>query len=141
MSHAEAVTVVHAGLPEVEARVRDVESWPLFLGGLVSVVRTGHDRYRFTIRQGTGHHDVDVRVSPRPREHRIAWHVLTGPAWDGEIRMAEESPQRTRVALRVTVEPRGFTATVADLLGGGQEHAELDLQRLEGVLAVGGQLA
>ncbi len=131
MTHQESASVVSARLAEVEAQLRDVESWPHFLVGLESVTKTAHERYRFSVRQGSGVHDVDVAVLCHPREHHFVWHALSGPAWDGDIRLVAVDDRRTRVTLSITVDPRGFAADMADMLGTSGSAAALDLQRLE----------
>ena len=139
MTHQEATSTVEAPLDQVWTRVAAVEDWPDFLAGVRSVRRTSHERYVFTVVDG-GHRvrDVEVAVGHHPKEHRIAWRALSGPRFDGEVRLAAAGPARTTVALTLTAEPAGFLAGVAELAGVTVPAAVLDLQRLDGMLTVAG---
>ena len=124
-----------APLKVVEQRLRDVDDWPQFLLGLERVTQTSFGRYQFVVRDGTGSRTMDVAVVAHPREHRIAWHALTGSRFDGEVRLAEADAGHTRVSLSLTVEPQGFLARLSDLVSSSQSAATLDLQRLESFIA------
>ena len=132
-----AVSVVSAPLQAVERTVRDVENWPRFLRGVERVVETSFGRYTFVLRDASGAREVDVAVTAHPGEHRIVWHALAGPRFDGEIRLTEVDDRHTRVSLSITAEPAGFLASLSDFARlGAHSTVELDLQRLD-ALATG----
>jgi hypothetical protein len=134
MASQQASAIINMPLDEVEARLRDVETWPRFLIGLESITRLAHERYRLGIRQGKRQYDVDVCLFARPREHRFAWRALARPRWDGELRLSAEGERRTRIRLSLQVEPRGRAAGWSEMVGGGESHALLDMYRLQDVL-------
>ncbi|MFN0284921.1 MAG: SRPBCC family protein [Kineosporiaceae bacterium] len=132
MTHQEASSVVKLPLARVYERLARVEDWPQFLMGVEAVRRTGHDRFVFTVKDGANRvRDVDIAVGRRPGEHRIAWHALGGPKFDGELRLAEAGSQHTRVQLMLTAEPAGFLAGLSEMVGASAPAAVIDLQRLE----------
>lgn len=131
MTHQQAVAVVAAPLPTVEGRLRDVCSWPDFMLGVESVTETSFSRYRFAVSDGRKTREIPVAVTAHPREHRIVWHALSGPRFDGELRLTAVDADRTRVSLSLTADPAGFLASLADFLHTEKVTAELDLQRLE----------
>jgi len=135
MTHQHAVTVVAAPLETVERALQDVAHWPRFLLGVEQVAKVSHGRYTFVVRDRSSVREVDVAVVAHPGEHRVGWHALAGPRFDGEIRLAAVAGGRTRVSLSRTADPAGFLASLADLARMGHDDtAALDLQRLEAVL-------
>jgi uncharacterized membrane protein len=132
MTHQQAVSVLAVPLETVEHAVRDVGRWPEFLLGLEQVTETSFGRYTFVLRDTTSSREVDVAVVAHPREHRIAWHALRGPRFDGEIRLAAVDERHTRVNLSLTADPAGFLAGLCDLVRiSHTTTAMLDLQRLD----------
>jgi uncharacterized membrane protein len=134
MASQQASAIVNLPLDEVQARLRDVETWPRFLIGLESITRLAHERYRLGVREGKRQYDVDVCLFARPREHRFAWRALARPRWDGELRLSAEGERRTRVRLSLQVEPRGRAAVWSEMVSGTDSHALLDMYRLQDVL-------
>jgi hypothetical protein len=137
MAHQEATTVVSAPLAVVEERLTDVESWPAFLVGLEGATKTAHQRYQFRLRQGRSVYDAAVAVLHHPREHRFSWRVVDGPAFDGELRLAEVDSGHTRIVLSLRSQPRSFVAGMAELFSSNDDNAVRDLQRLDATLARG----
>jgi uncharacterized membrane protein len=137
MTHQQAVSVVAAPLKVVEQRLREVGAWPEFLLGLEQVTETSFGRYGFVVRDGSKTRAVAVAVVAHPREHRIVWHALNGPRFDGELRLAQVDPGHTRVSLSLTAEPKGFLAGLSDMVSTSQSAATLDLHRLEALVLRG----
>jgi uncharacterized membrane protein len=131
MTHQEATAVVNLPVTEVEARLREISSWPRFIVGLDDVVKTAHERYTFVVRDSGGSRDVPVCAIPHPREHRISWKALVGPAFDGEFRLHPENERQTSIAVTLVAEPAGFLSGLSDMLRSRSTTAELVLQRLE----------
>jgi hypothetical protein len=134
MTHQEAAAVVGSSLADVETQLRDVTCWPKFLVGLEEVTQLSHERYRFTVRNGSKRSTADMAVVFRPREHRISWKALNGPPWRGDLRLAAIGERRTKVSLSTTLVPHGFGANVAEMFGRHSTDAVMDLQRLQDLL-------
>lgn len=131
MTHQEATAVVNLPVTEVEARLREISSWPRFVVGLDDVVKTAHERYTFVVHDAGGTREVPVCAIPHPREHRISWKALAGPAFDGEFRLHPENERQTSVTVTLVAEPAGFLNGLSDMLRASSTTAELVLQRLE----------
>ena len=124
--------MVNLPVEQVYARLADVTQWPTFLMGVESVRTLAHERFVFTVRDGGDRtRDVEVAVGHHPAEHRIAWHALAGPKFDGEMRLAATGIEHTKVHLTLTAEPAGFVAGLTEMVGATVPAAVLDLQRLE----------
>jgi uncharacterized membrane protein len=131
MSHQEAISTVPQPLALVEERLREVESWPMFLEGLELVTKTGHHRYRMVVRSGRSTREVNVAVIPHPREHRFTWKATEGPRYEGEIRLAAVDEAHTQVRLKIVTYPAGFVAGLNEMFGSSNDAARVDLARLE----------
>lgn len=134
MTHQEASAVVRMSVAEVEDKLRQIEEWPRFLVGLEDVTKTSFERYRFRLRSGQRTREAQVAVMAHPREHRIAWKALAGPAFSGVFRLQPVDGRHTRVSLWLKAEPAGFLAGLSDMLGSSTSTAMLDLQRMEAYL-------
>jgi uncharacterized membrane protein len=139
--HEEANTVMTVPLADLEAMLRQVETWPAFLPDLESTRTTSHRRYVFTVRQHSRSYDVPICLNVHPREHEVAWRALKGPAWNGILRLQPVDEKHTRVHLELTVHPRSFGAQIAEWISSHRAEAELALQRLSHVVEDGQQPA
>lgn len=134
MSHQEATTIIPQPLAAVEERLRNVETWPQFLIGLILATKTAHERYRMVVRSGRTKREINAAVHHDLRDHRFTWKALEGPRYEGEIRLAEVDEEHTRVRLVFTSDPVGFTAGIQEMFSGSNDLANVDLARLEGHL-------
>lgn len=139
MTHQQASAVLSAPLAAVEACVREVEAWPEFVVGVQSVTALAYQRYRFTIKDGRSTRAVDVAVVPHPKEHRISWHSISGPRFEGELRLSPSDERCTKAVLSLTAEPAGFLAGLSELLGHSDSSAEITLQQLDTVVSARSQ--
>jgi uncharacterized membrane protein len=134
MTHQQAESVIAAPLAAVERQVRDIASWPGFLLGLEKVTEHSFERYQFVIKDGSHLREVDVAVVSHPGEHRLLWHALKGPKFEGDLRLHAVDGNHTRVVLSLTAEPKGFLAGLADLVHTKGSAAAVDLQRLDALV-------
>jgi uncharacterized membrane protein len=131
MPHQEATTVIAQPLDVVQERLREVESWPQFLIGLLLATRTGHERYRLVVRSGRTKREVTAAVQLNATEHRFTWKALEGPRYEGEIRLSAVDDGHTRVRIAFTSDPVGFTDGIREMFGSSNDMAAVDLVRLE----------
>jgi len=129
MTHQEASAVVSVPVDVIEEKLGDIESWPCFLVGVEKVRKTSFERYVFVVRDGRNTREVPVSVTTRPR--RWAWHSLSGPTFEGELRMTPVDTRRTRLVLKLTSDPSGFLACLTEMLAASRVTADVDLQKLE----------
>jgi uncharacterized membrane protein len=110
--------------------LKDVGRWPDFLEGLDAVEEVGFRRYRFAVNYAGRTRSCDVAVSIDPRDGRVAWKHLHGPAFDGTLRLRPLTPERTRVDLLIDIEPVGLLDGFVESSGMTDVMATRDLQRL-----------
>jgi hypothetical protein len=114
--------------PEIERRLRDVTGWNHFLVDVESVVKTGHERYRFRLTDGR---EVPVAVRFHPHAHRFTWYALSGPPFDGVLHLAEVGPSCTRITLHLTTRPAGALANFVEMITPSTSRAAVDLLWLD----------
>lgn len=131
MSHQTAASVISLPLNEVEERLHDVQTWPLFLDDLEEVHKTGHERYRMLIRSGRTTREVIAAIQHHKRENRFTWKALEGPAYEGEIRLHAEGDHRTKIKIEFKADPVGFLSGLSELFGSRNDTAEIELRKLE----------
>jgi len=138
MTHQKAESVIAAPLDAVERQLRDVGSWPKFLVGLEKVTEHSFERYQFVVTDDDGTRELDVAVVAHPGEHRMLWHALSGPKFEGDVRLHVVDAKHTRVVLSLTAEPKGFLAGLGDLVHAKGSAAAVDLQRLDALVTGAG---
>jgi hypothetical protein len=131
VAQQQASLTLSVALDEIEGRLRDVTGWDRFLIGVDSVTQTAHERYRFRLAEGR---EVPVAVRFRSGGHRFSWCALSGPPFDGDLRLARVDATQTRITLRLTTRPAGTMANLLDMITTSTSRAVVDLQRLESYL-------
>ena len=101
-----ASAVLDVPLAIVDEHLRPVIAWSAFLPGLEDATATSFARYRFRLRQDGRAEDVPVAVSIDHRRHRVSWHALHGPRYEGRITLGPAGDRRTKVTVELTVDPR-----------------------------------
>jgi uncharacterized membrane protein len=110
--------------------LKDVGHWPEFLEGLDGVEEIGFRRYRCAVSYAGHSRSCDVVVSIDPRDRRVAWKHLHGPAFDGTLRLRPLTADRTRVDLLIDIAPVGLLDGFVESTGMTDAMAARDLQRL-----------
>jgi hypothetical protein len=131
MTHQQASAVVTVPLEKLQAALRNVEDWTSFICGVNKITKRAHERYVFELGEGTRSREVATVVRHNHRDHCFTWHVLSGPKFDGCLRLSAVDGQRTRVSLDLTAHPDGFMAGVTDFVAHHRSQAQLDIQRLQ----------
>jgi hypothetical protein len=129
MTRQEASAVVSVPMDVIKHKLQDVESWPGFLVGVEEVRKTSFERYMFVVRDGQNTREVPVSVVDRPQ--RWTWHSLSGPTFEGELRMYPVDSRRTRLVLKLTSDPVCFLAYLTEMLVASHSTADVDLLQLE----------
>jgi uncharacterized membrane protein len=138
MTHQQASAVVTVPLDALQQALRHVEDWTSFIDGVTKITKRAHERYVFELCDGTRTREVATVVRLNHREHCFSWHAVSGPKFDGCIKLAAVDGTRTRVQLDLTAHPDGFMACLTDMLSHDRPQALLDVQRLQ---AFAGQVA
>lgn len=128
MTQQQASLTLALSRPELERRLADATDWSHFLVDVESVVKTGHERYRFQLVNGQV---VPVAVHFLPRTHTFTWHALTAVPFDGALHLTEVGPACTRVTLHLTTRPAGAMANFLEMIMPASSRATIDLLWLD----------
>jgi hypothetical protein len=115
----------------VERRLRDVESWSEFLAGIESITFTSHERYRFTLHEGSDHREVKMVVKLRYQDHCFAWHEISGPPVRGSLKLVAVDDRHTALTLVVASMPATLRSGVAEMMMPNNSTAMVDVRLLE----------
>jgi uncharacterized membrane protein len=137
MQQQEASTIIDAPLADVERRIADVESWSGFLGGVETIERLGHERYRFRMADGRDRRESVVCVRHWPVDHRFSWRSLQGPTFTGALELRSVDERRTDVRLTLTAHPGSFLSGLTEMMVPRRGRAADDLRNLEARLSAG----
>ncbi len=137
MTRQHATTTVAVPLAAVQEKLADVAHWPAFVSGLEDAEAAGFERWQFTLVAGRHRRTVPVCVQPHPAEHRISWHAIEGPRYQGELRLRPLDAGHTKVELTTTVDPSGLAEGFREMLGSPGSTAQLELQRLDAYVTGG----
>jgi|SRR4051794_4850941 hypothetical protein len=131
MTHQEASAVVTVPLESLQQALRNVEEWTSFIVGVTKITKRAHERYVFELGDGARTREVPTVVRHNHRDHCFTWHAVSGPRFEGSLKLAAVDGLRTRVTLDLTAHPDGFMACVTDMVAQHRSQAALDIQRLQ----------
>jgi hypothetical protein len=134
MTHQEASAVVTLPLAAVQEALHDVESWSAFLVGVTQVTKTAHERYTFRITRGNRERDIPAVVRLNHKDHCFTWRSVTGPRFEGCLRLGAVDAGRTRVTLSLTSQPEGFFANMSEMVALSPPEVTPDVGRMEAYL-------
>jgi uncharacterized membrane protein len=115
------------------------EEFPRFMEG-VSEVRQLDDRRLLWRAEIAGREeDWQAEITEQVPDRRISWRSVSGAQNAGTVTFEERGPGRTRVALRIVYDPRGFTERAGDALGFVSGRVAGDLERFKEFIESRGQ--
>jgi len=85
----------------------------------------------FELTDGSSTREVPTVVRHHHRDHCFTWHAVSGPRFEGSLKLTAVDDRRTRVALDLTAHPAGFMACLTDMVAHNRAQAALDIQRLQ----------
>jgi hypothetical protein len=131
MTHQVASAVVTVPLESLQQSLRNVENWTSFFCGVTSITKRAHERYVFELEEGDRTREVPAVVRHHHRDHCFTWRAVSGPRFEGTLKLTAVDDRRTRVALDLTAHPAGFMACLTDMVAHNRAQAALDIQRLQ----------
>jgi len=104
------------------------EEFPLFMDGVEKVQQLDSTDLHWIASIAGVRREWDARIIEQVPDERIAWENLDGVANAGLVTFAALAPDRTRVTLRMEVDPQGVVENVGDALGfvGRQTRDDLE---------------
>ena len=105
------------------------EGFPTFMEGVERVEQLDDRRLRWTAEILGQKRTWDAEITRQEPDTCIAWQSTSGAKNDGIVTFESLSPDRTRIALRLDVEPDGPIENLGDKIGAIDRRVKGDLER------------
>jgi uncharacterized membrane protein len=123
---------------EVNAPVRTVynqwtqfEEFPHFMEGVESVKQLDDTTLFWVANVGGQRKEWRARITEQVPDHHIAWRSEGGDFTSGIVSVQPVGPEKTRVTVRLTYQPKGVTEKLGDMLGMVSRRVRGDLERFK----------
>jgi uncharacterized membrane protein len=131
-------TKTHEATIEVDVPIRTAydqwtqfEEFPKFMDGVDRVTQVTDDRLHWEVGIGGVRREFDAEIVEQHPDKVVAWRTLDGPTHTGEVRFEPIGQSRTRVELRMEVEPEGIAEKAGEALGVIDHRIKADLERFK----------
>lgn len=131
MSRFEHTVTVDVPVREVYDQWTQFEEFPRFMEGVTNVVQQNDRTLQWTAEIGGRQRTWTAEITDQTPDTRIAWKSVSGAENGGAVLFAPEGPDRTKVTLRMDVDPDGFVESVGDALGFVDRQTKADLDRFK----------
>jgi uncharacterized membrane protein len=131
MSRFEHVVTVHTPIREVYDQWTQFEDFPRFMEGVESVVQLDDRTLDWTAEIGGQRRRWTAEITDQTPDTRVAWKSTSGTANAGAVLFESVDGDRTRITLRMDVEPEGPVESIGDTLGLVERRTKGDLERFK----------
>lgn len=131
MSVIEAEIEVDVPLRAAYDQWTQFEEFPAFMEGVDEVRQVDATRLHWVASIAGVRREWDARITEQLPDQMVAWTSTGGTRNDGLVTFAALGAHRTRVMLRLDLEPEGALETVGDALGVVRARARTDLHRFK----------
>jgi uncharacterized membrane protein len=115
------------------------EEFPRFMEGVKSVKQLDDTRLHWVAEIGGKEKEWTAKIIEQIPDHRIAWESESGEFTSGVVSFQSLGPDRTRVTLEITYDPKGFVENAGDAIGVVSRRIENDLERFKEFIENRGQ--
>jgi uncharacterized membrane protein len=120
-----------APLESVYDQWTQFESFPQFMQGVESVVQEDDRTLHWTAKIAGQRREWTARITDQTPNTRIAWKSISGAENAGAVLFAPLPENRTRITLKVDVDPQGPIETIGANAGLLEGEVEGDLRRFK----------
>jgi uncharacterized membrane protein len=107
------------------------EEFPRFMEGIKEVKQLDDKRLHWHAEIAGKDKEWYARITEQVPDRLIAWQSEGGEYTSGAVRFQPAGPDRTRVNLELSYEPKGFVESTGDALGVVSRRVENDLERFK----------
>jgi uncharacterized membrane protein len=115
------------------------EEFPRFMEGVESVKQLDDTHLHWVANVGGERKEWTAQITEQIPDQRIAWRSDGGEFTAGVVTFQPLSPDRTRVTVRLSYEPKGITEKIGDMLGVVSNRVQRDLERFKDFIEARGQ--
>jgi uncharacterized membrane protein len=131
MSRFEHELIVDAPVREVYNQWTQFEQFPRFMEGVESVVQRDDRTLEWTADIAGQRLQWTAVITDQTPDDRVAWKSTSGAENAGAVLFEPVGEGRTRVTLRMDVDPDGLLQNVGDALGIIERRTKGDLERFK----------
>ena len=139
MSRFEHVVTVDAPIREVYDQWTQFEDFPRFMEGVESVAQLDDRTLDWTAEIGGQRRRWTAEITDQTPDTRVAWKSTSGADNAGAVLFEAVDGDRTRITLRMDVEPEGLVESAGDALGFVERQTKGDLERFKQFIENRGQ--
>ena len=118
-------------LSDVYNQWTQFEEFPRFMEGVKEVRQLDDQRLHWRADIGGKEKEWTAKIIEQIPDDRIAWQSQSGEYTSGQVDFAKLGPDRTRVALELSYDPKGFVENVGDAVGFVSRRVENDLEHFK----------
>jgi uncharacterized membrane protein len=126
-------------LDQVYNQWTQFEEFSRFMEGVKSVKQLDDTRLHWAAEIGGKEKEWTAKIIEQIPDHRIAWESESGEFTSGVVSFQSLGPNRTRVTLEISYDPKGFVENAGDAIGVVSRRVENDLKRFKEFLENRGQ--
>ena len=131
MERIEKTISVDCPLQIVYNQWTQFEEFPRFMEGIKHVRQLDDKRLHWEAEIGGKHKEWNAKITEQIPDRRIAWQSEGGENTSGLVTFEPEDPNRTRVNLALSYDPKGFVEAAGDAVGIVSHRVEGDLERFK----------
>jgi uncharacterized membrane protein len=107
------------------------EEFPRFMDGVERVDQKDTTHLHWVANVGGRRKEWDAEITEQKPDRKVAWHSTSGAQNGGEVTFEPIDENRTRVTVRMDVDPDGIVENVGGALGIPQRQVKEDLERFK----------
>ena len=115
------------------------EEFPRFMEGVKEVRQLDNQRLHWRADIGGKEKEWTAKIIEQIPDDRIAWESQSGEYTSGQVDFARLGPDRTRVTLELSYDPKGFVENVGDAVGLVSRRVGNDLEHFKEFIENRGQ--
>ena len=115
------------------------EEFPRFMEGVKEIRQLDDQRLHWRADIGGKEKEWTARIIEQIPDDRIAWQSESGEYTSGQVDFAKLGPDRTRVTLEISYDPKGLIENVGDAVGVVSRRVENDLEHFKEFIENRGQ--
>jgi uncharacterized membrane protein len=115
------------------------EEFPRFMEGVKEVRQLDDQRLHWRADIGGKEKEWTAKIIEQIPDDRIAWRSESGEYTSGQVDFAKLGTDRTRVALEISYDPKGFIENIGDAVGVVSRRVENDLEHFKEFIENRGQ--
>jgi len=118
-------------LSDVYNQWTQFEEFPRFMEGVKEVRQLDDQRLHWRADIGGKEKEWTAKIIEQIPDDRIAWQSQSGEYTSGQVDFARLGPDRTRVVLEISYDPKGFVENIGDAVGFVSRRVETDLEHFK----------